>query len=151
MWNANWTNPIKIPRLFKNQAYTTKGNFLLCDIFFLFLKLNGCFWFTSIEVYNFIFITEQNNKSQFYTELIFEEFSFTEKKDELQKFLGFSEFSPEYLKDNVIGTRNSKAYIKLSSGKRRTDGYYMLIIIYAWSSVPDFEIYPRSVVDLEEE
>ena len=79
----------------------------------------------SLQVYNTIFnTTEENNKFELHTDL-FDEFSLTELKDELEKILVFSYISPEYLQDKIVGHRVIKTYKILESEQRRTDGYYM--------------------------
>ena len=52
---------------------------------------------TSLEVYNSIFnITEENNKFELYSD-VFEEFFFTEIKDELEEILNISNITPYHL------------------------------------------------------
>ena len=68
-----------------------------------------------LEVYNSIFITpEENNKIQLYTDT-FDEFSFTELKDELQDILKISNVSHEHLQAKIMGPRIIKAHQKLST------------------------------------
>ena len=52
---------------------------------------------TSLEVYNSVFnITEENNKFELYG-VYFDEFSFAELKDELEKILDISNITSEHL------------------------------------------------------
>ena len=52
---------------------------------------------TSLEVYSSVFnLTEGDKKFKFFTDL-FDEFLFTELKDELEEFLGISDKSPKHL------------------------------------------------------
>ena len=64
---------------------------------------------TSLEVYNSTFNkTADNTKFELYTH-IFDEFSFTEWKAQLQEILHNSNISPEQLQDNIIGPRIIRA------------------------------------------
>ena len=84
---------------------------------------------TSLEVYKSVFnITEQNNKVKLYLDS-FDEFSFAELKDELEEMLDISNITPEHLQDKIIGPRIISTYRKLESEKRRTDGYYMFLVV----------------------
>ena len=57
------------------------------------------------KIYNFIFdITEENKKFELYTEN-FDEFSFTELKDELEKILNLSDITPKHLQHDIVGPR----------------------------------------------
>ena len=50
-----------------------------------------------------------------------------------------------------IGPRNIDEYINLSTEKKNSDGYMLLILGYARSQFRDFESYLRIVVGLHEE
>ena len=103
----------------------------------------------NLDVYNWIFnIKEENSKFEFFKDL-FDEFSFTTLKDDLEEILGLSDISGNLLQHEIIGPRIIKAYKKLSSEKRQTDGYFMLLISYARSSFQDFELYLGIVVGLD--
>ena len=87
---------------------------------------------TSIEVYISIFNpTEENNNFELFTDN-FDEFLFTELKDELEEILDISNISPEHLQHKIIRPRIIKAYKKLESEKRRTDFYIMLSMVYIY-------------------
>ena len=76
---------------------------------------------TDLEVHNSIFkITEENNKFELYTDT-FDEFSFTELKDEFEEILGISNNTDDLLEDEIIGPHIIKAYKKLETEKRQTD------------------------------
>ena len=65
---------------------------------------------TSLEVYNSIFnITEENNKFELYSD-VFDEFFFTEIKDELEEILNISDITPYHLQHETIAPRISEAY-----------------------------------------
>ena len=105
----------------------------------------------SLEVYNSIFnINQENNNFELYTDT-FDDFSFTQLKDELEEILDFSNFTDENLPDEIKGPRIIKSYNKLETEKRRTDGYYMLIMGCAKSLFCDFESYLPIVVGLDED
>ena len=104
----------------------------------------------SLEVYNSIFIINQeNNKLDFYADT-FDEFSFTEPKDELEEILNTSDITPYHLQHETVGPSLITAYKKLRSEKSNTDGYIMLLMGYAGSPFRDFESYLRIVVGLDE-
>ena len=106
---------------------------------------------TISEVHNsFSNITEENNIFKFYTDA-FDEFSFTELKHELAEIVDNSKNLQEPLPDKIIGPRNFRAFKKLETEKRRTDGCYMLLLSYAQSLFPDFETYLRNIVGLDED
>ena len=88
----------------------------------------------SLKVSNSIFnITEQINKYELYTDS-FDEFSFEQLKDEIEEILKISNISHEHLQGEIIGRLSISAYRKLETKKRRTDGYYMLLLGYARST-----------------
>ena len=116
------------------------------------ILIEGCWMkgLTNLEVYNSIFhITEENNKFELYTDN-FDEFSFTELKDELEKILGFSDITPKHLQHDIVGKRIITKYEKLGSETSSTDGYNMLLMGCDRSRFRDFESYLRIIVCLNE-
>ena len=105
---------------------------------------------TSLEVCNFIFHITEIIIFELYTEL-FDEFSFTELKDELEEILGFAVYSPEHLRGEILGSRIGNAYKNLSSEKRQTDGSFMLLLGYVRSPFREFESSLRIVFGLDED
>ena len=106
---------------------------------------------TDLEVYNSIFnITEENNKFDIYRDSS-NKFGFLELKDELEEIVNISHITNEHLNDEVLGPRIIDEYIKLSSEKKNTDGYMLLLVGYSRSLFRDFESYLRIVVGLDEE
>ena len=106
---------------------------------------------TDLEVYNSIFnITESNNKFELYRDT-FNKFGFLELKDELEEILNISNITNEHLDDEIIGPRIIDEFIKLSTEKKNTDGYKILLLGYSKSPFRDFETYLRIIVDLPEE
>ena len=106
---------------------------------------------TSLEVYNFVFnLTEKNNDFEFYTDY-FDEFSFTELKDELYEISDFSIITSDHLQGKKVGPRMISAYNKLEAEKRRTDGYIILLMGYDRSPFGGFECYLRIVVGSDED
>ena len=82
---------------------------------------------TSLEVSNSIFnVIEENNKFELYTNT-FDEFSFTELKDELEDILNVSDITPYHLQHGTIAPRIIEAYKKLRLEKTSTDGYILLM------------------------
>ena len=106
---------------------------------------------TNLEVYNSIFnIAEDNNKFELYGDTS-DKFEFLELKDELAEILNISHITNEHLEYEVLGPSKNDEFIKLSSEKKNTDGYMILLLGYARSLFRDFESYLRIVVDLSEE
>ena len=141
------TKPKETPELELNKS---KETFSFEPPFILGLDSNWLIGLTSLEVFNSIFnITERNNKFKLYTDT-FDEFSFAELKDELEKVLVISNITHEHLQDKILGPRNIKAVTVLETEQRWTDGYYMVLMGYARSLFRDFETYLRTVVGLEE-
>ena len=106
---------------------------------------------TSLEVYSSNFyITEENHKSELYTDT-FHELSFTETKDDLEGTLDFPNISQWHLQDEMIGPRIIKAIKKLETEKRHTFGYFLLLLGYVRSPYRHFEIYLRIVFGLHED
>ena len=106
---------------------------------------------TNLEVYNSIFnITEENNKFEHYRDMT-AKFGFLELKDELEEILNISHITIEHLDDEILGPRIIDEYIKLSTEKKNSDGYMILLLRYSASPFRDFESYLRLVVGLDEE
>ena len=106
---------------------------------------------TDLEVYNAIFnITEANNKFELYTDT-FDEFSFTELKDEVEEILGIPNITDDHLENETLAPRIINTYWKLRSDKSSHDGYIILLMGYARSPFRDFESYLRIVIGLEED
>ena len=86
---------------------------------------------TDSEVYNSIFnITEENNKFDIYRDSS-NKFGFLELKYELEEIVNISHITNEHLNDEVLGPRIIDAYIKLSSEKKNTDGYMLILVGYS--------------------
>ena len=86
-----------------------------------------------LEVYKSIFIiTKENYNFELYTDT-FDEFSFEELKDELEKLLNIPNFTDDQLEDAIIGPRIIRAHWKLRSEKSSTDGYIIFLMGYARS------------------
>ena len=82
----------------------------------------------TLEVYNSILnITKENNKSELYTDT-FDDFLFTELKDELEEIFNISDTTPYHLQHGNIGPRTIQAYKDLGSEKLSTDGYIKLLM-----------------------
>ena len=107
---------------------------------------------TDLEVYNSIFnITGENNgRFELYRDTS-DKFGFLELKDELEEILNISIITNEHLDDEIIGPRIIDEFIKLSTEKKNTDGYKILLLGYSKSPFRDFESYLRIIVDLPEE
>ena len=106
---------------------------------------------TSLEVYNSIFkITEEKYNFELYTDT-FNEFSFKELKDELERKLSFPDITPYHLQHAKIGPRIIEAYKKLRLKEGSTDGYIILLMGYTRSLFRDFERFLRIVNGLVEE
>ena len=104
-----------------------------------------------LEVYHSIFnITKENNKFELYTDT-FDEFSFTELKDEVEEILNISNITDTQLEDDILAPRIAETYWKLRSDKTSYDGYTILLTGYAESSFRNFESYLRIIVGLEED
>ena len=104
-----------------------------------------------LEVYHSIFnITKENNKFELYTDT-FDEFSFTELKDELEEILNIPNNTEDHLEDETLAPRIAETYWKLRSDKSKHDGYTILLLGYARSQFRDFESYLRIIVGLEED
>ena len=108
-------------------------------------------WFDRSRSIQFCFYYNRKNyKFELYTDT-FDEFSFTELKDELEEIHDISKYTDDFLEDEIIGPRITKAYKKLETEKRQTDVYYMLILGYARPLFRNFESYLRMVVGLDED
>ena len=94
---------------------------------------------TDLEVYNSIFnITEETNKFELYRDTS-DKFGFLELKDELEEILNISHITSQHLDDKILGPRIIDEFIKLSTEKKNTDGYSILLLGYARSLFQDFE------------
>ena len=115
------------------------------------VKEDSTIGLTDLEVYNSIFkITEQNNKFEINRDSS-NKFGFLELKDELEEILNISHIRQEHLEDEIIGPRIIDAFIKLSTEKKNSDGYMILLLGYSKSLFRDFERYLRIVIGLDEE
>ena len=76
---------------------------------------------------------------------------FEELKDELQKILNISDFTPCNLQQEKIRFRVIQIRRNLGSEKSKTDGYNKLLMGYDRSPVRKFESYLRIVVALDED
>ena len=63
---------------------------------------------TSLEVYNSIFLITEENKFELKTDN-FDEFSFTELKNELGEIVSIPDITPSHLQHGRIGPRTIKA------------------------------------------
>ena len=105
----------------------------------------------NLEVYKSIFnITEENNKVELYRDTS-DKFGFLELKDQLEEILDISHITNEHLDDEVLGPQIIDEFIKLSTEKRNSDGYMILLYGYTRSRFRDFESYLRIVIGLDEE
>ena len=103
-----------------------------------------------LEVYNSIFnITEENNKFELYRDTS-DKFGFLELKDEIEEILDISHITNEHLDDEILGPQIIDEFIKLSTEKRNSDGYMILLYGYTRSRFRDFESYLRIVIGLDE-
>ena len=113
------------------------------------MNIINLIFYVQLDVYNWIFnIKEENSKFELFKDL-FDECSFTELKDDLEEILALSDIPRKLLQHEIIGPRIIKAYKKLSSEKRKTDGYFVLLVGYPRSSFQDFELYLGLVVGLD--
>ena len=71
-------------------------------------------------------------------------------KDEVEEILDISNNTHENLQDEIIGPRVTSTFRKQETEKERTDGYQMLLVVYARPPFRDFESYLRIVVGLDE-
>ena len=105
---------------------------------------------TILEVYNSFFkITEENNKFELCIDN-FDEISFEELKDELERNLSISVITPSHFQHEMIGPRIIQDYNELRLEKSSTDGFIILLLAYARSPFRDFESFLRIVVGLDE-
>ena len=106
---------------------------------------------TDLEMYNSIFnITEENNKFEIYRDMS-DKFGFLELKDEIEKNLDISHITDDHRNDDILGRRIIDDFIKLSTEKKNTDAYMILLLGYTRSLFRDFESYLRIVIGLDEE
>ena len=85
--------------------------------------------FRSIQFY-FRYNSEENNQLELYIDLL-DEFSFIDLKDELKEILDIPNISDEHLQVKIVGPRIIKAFKKLETEKRRTNGCIMVLLGYA--------------------
>ena len=102
-----------------------------------------------LEVYNSIFNITDNNKFEIYRDSS-NKFGFLELKDELEEILNIPHISQEHLQDEIIGPRIIDEFIKLSTEKKNSDRFMMLLLGYSRSLFRDLESYLRIVVGLDE-
>ena len=117
------------------------------------LPIEGSWMFrlTSLEVYKSIFIvTEEIIKFELYAD-IFDEFSFSERRNEPEKIRSISDITPYHLQHDKIGPHILEAHKKLRSEKSSTDGFIILLLGYGRSPFRDFESCFRIVVGLDGE
>ena len=81
----------------------------------------------------------------------FDEFSFAEKKDELEELLNIPHITPKHHQFDKVGSGIFKSFGKLRPEKSSTDGYFILLLGYARSPFQDFESYLRFVVGLDKD
>ena len=99
--------------------------------------------------YQLIAVSEENNKFELDTDT-FDEFSFSEFKDEVEEIFNVSDITPYHLQHEIIGPRIIETYWKLRSEKSNTDGF-IILLGYAKSPFRDFESYLRFVVGSNED
>ena len=95
-------------------------------------------------------ITEHNNKFELFTDT-FDEFLFTELKDEVEEILNISDITPSYLQHEIIGPLFIEWFRELRLEKLSIDEYIILIMGYARSPFRNFESYLIIVVGLDED
>ena len=104
-----------------------------------------------LEVYISIFNkTKEKNKFELCTDT-FDEFPFTELKDEVEEILGISNITDDLLEDDIKGPRIIKAYWELRSDKLRHDGYIIFLMGHARPPFRDFGSYLTIVNGLDED
>ena len=104
----------------------------------------------NLEVYNSIFnITEKINKFELHRDTS-DKFGFLELKDELEEILDISHITNKHLDDEILGPHIIDEYIKLSTEKRNSDGYMILLYGYTRSRFREFESCLRIVIGLDE-
>ena len=105
---------------------------------------------TILEVCSSIFIfNTTNNNFELYTDT-FDEFSFTQLKDEPEEIPNSSDNTPYHLQHEKTGPRSFEGNRNLRLEKSSTDAYIVLILSYARSPFREFESYLRIVVDSNE-
>ena len=95
-------------------------------------------------------ITEHNNKFELCTDT-FDEFLFTELKDEVEEILNISDITPSHLQHEKIGPLFIECFRKLRLEKLSFDEYIILLMGYARSPFRNFESYLIIVVGLDED
>ena len=107
---------------------------------------------TSSEVYNSIFnIMAENNKFEFYSGYLDDEFSYSQLEDNKTEMLGLSDISPQNLQHETFGIKIIENHRKPSREKSQTDGYSLLLRDYHQSPIRDFENYRRILTGLKED
>ena len=115
------------------------------------VKEDSMLGLTDLEVYiSFFNLTEENNKSEIYRDNS-NKFGFLEFKDELEEILNISHITNKHLDDELLGPRIIDKFIKLSHGRKNSDGYMIFLLGYSRSLIRDFESYLRFVVGLDED
>ena len=122
-FGQRYTKPKETLELKPNEP---RKNFPFKTSFDLSLDSKGMIGLPNLEVHSSFFITmEENDEFDFYT-VFFDEFSFTELKDEDAELIPYvSSFTNKGLK----GTRephNIQLYKKLASEKRQTEDCFIL-------------------------
>ena len=82
-------------------------------------------------------------------QIIFDEFSFEELKDELEEIPNISDITPYRLRHEKIGPRIIEAYRKLRLEKSNTDGYIILLMGETRSLFGDFKSFFRNKIGLD--
>ena len=102
----------KAEETFEFRLAQPKQTFAFTPSTNLCLDTNWMLGLISLKIYNFIFNkSHENNKFQLYTNA-FDEFSFTELKDELEEIFKNSNISHEHLQDKTIRPRIISAFNK---------------------------------------
>ena len=95
-------------------------------------------------------VREKSIKFEHSTDL-FDEFSSTELKDELEEIFVLWVIQPEHLMNEIKEKHNINIYRNSSSKKKRTEGYYMFLLGFAQSPFHNFESLLRIVLGLDED
>ena len=106
---------------------------------------------TGLEKNISIFIQQNEIRISNINQTFFDEFSFTELKDELDQIPGVWDISRKHLQQEIGRPRYIEAYITSVSEKSSTDGYFILSMEYVWSSFRVFESYRRNVYGLDKD
>ena len=108
---------------------------------------------TILEVYNSIFITEENNKFELYkfTDSKIGGISYEKVWDENEKDLGITDITATDLQDYIIGPIIFQEYRKQIRKRMKNDKYLSTLAVYNRSIFPDFESFLGTAVDLVED